>query len=184
MTWLGILTLGAFGVFMSLAFKRGVILELADLACIIIGGFLSFRMFRPISQALHKGFLSGFSLGFLEKSVILTIFTVSGLVIFSIGLTVRRRAKEEKHLEEDIDQRLGLVVGLFKAVMVILLLLGLVFYNDLFPKRDTRKLKSGVIVSKVLSLSPLVKPVVYLSAPTELAKSFIKKGFGPVEQSK
>lgn len=184
MTWLDIVILIGFGISLSLAFKRGVVLELADLACLILGGFLSFRLFQPISRTLHKGFLSGFSIEFLEKFVLLTIFIASSLVIFSIGLTVRRRAREDKRLEEDVDQKFGLVVGVFKAGLLVLIFLGLIFYNELFPKRDLRVLKSGFVVSKVLSLRTLVAPVAYFVAPTDLAKGFMNKGLAPSRQSK
>ena len=179
MTWLDFVTLFLFIFFVSLAYKRGVVLELADLACITIGGLFAFRLMRPISNFLHNGPFSGFSMTFLERFTVVVVFVTVSLILFSIGFTVQRRAKEEKYLEKDVDEKLGLVVGVLKATVVIILGLGVLFYNEAFPVREHKELKGGAVVSKFLGMSGVVSPLIYIVAPSDLAKNFINKGLGP-----
>jgi uncharacterized membrane protein required for colicin V production len=177
MTWLDMVCFVAFVGFMALAHKRGVILEVADILCILLGGTLAFRSFRAISTALHNSVFSGFSLNFLQKSCVFGVFTVAFLVIFAIALSFQRRVKEEKVLDKDVDQRLGLVVGFFKTTLLLSLCVAMLFYNDAFPERELKSLKGGLVVSRLLGLSTAVKPIVYIAAPQDLAKEFMDKGF-------
>lgn len=179
MTWLDLLSLGAFAGLLVLAHKRGVILEITDLISIVVGGFFAFRTFRPLANGLHGSLFSGFSLGFLQKFCLLTVFIICVMVVFAVGLNFQRRAKEEHFIEKSTDERLGVIVGFFKAIILILLLLGLMFYNDAFPDDDTRQLKKGVVVSRLLGLSDFVKPIVYITAPSDLAEAFMVNGLDP-----
>ncbi len=178
MTWLDIVCTVAFFIFLALAHKRGVVLEVADLLCIIGGGFFAFRTFRPIAGALKNSVFSGFSLEFLERFCLFTVFIICSLVIFAVGLNFQRKVKEEKILERELDERLGVVVGFFKTIIVLVLFLGLLFYNDAFPKRELRSLKGGFAVSILLGLDSFVKPIIYVVAPSDLAAGFIDKGLG------
>ena len=178
MAWLDFATLGMFALFLSLAYKRGVILEVTDLICFVLGGILAFRLYRPISSGLHASVFSKFSIQFLERFCIVTIFVVTCLVIFGLGLNFQRKIKEEKVLDQDVDQRLGLVVGFFKTTIVIICFLGFLFYNEAFPALEVNKLKSGFVVSRVLGLQGVVKPLIYIIAPSDLAEDFLKKGLG------
>jgi uncharacterized membrane protein required for colicin V production len=184
MTWLDLVTLGAFALFLSLAYKRGVILEVADLLCILVGGFFAFRMFRPISEFLHSSVFSGFSITFLERFSLFVVFIIVCLVVFSVALNFQRKTKEEKVLDRDVDEKLGVAVGFVKACIVIMLGLGFLFYNDAFPSREQRKLKNGAIVSALLGMSGVVRPIVYIVAPSDLAKEFMIKGLGPFREPK
>lgn len=184
MHWLDFAVFGMVALFLSLAYKRGVVLEITDLLVFLTGGFLAFRLYRPIANGLHSSVFSGFTISFLERFCLITIFVVTALVVFGGGLHVQRRVKEEKVLDKEVDSRLGLVVGLVKTTLVVVSVLGLLFYNDAFPTHETRKLKRGAIVSMMLSFSGVVKPFIYVIAPSDLADAYIKKGFGPPPKAK
>ena len=176
MTWLDFATLFGAALMLGVAYKRGVILEIADLAVFLIGGFLGFRLYRPIAGSLHSSILKGFSLPFVEKMVLFTVLIVSALVVFGVGLNVQRKMKEEKVLDENVDRYLGLTVGLFKTIVVIVTFLGLLFYNEAFPEREVSKMKKGPVVSTLIGLQFAIKPLYYIVAPSDLADSFLKQG--------
>ena len=176
MTWLDFATLVGAALMLGVAYKRGVILEIADLAVIMVGVFLAFRLYRPIGGALHSSVLKGFSLGFVEKMVLFTVLIVSGLVIFGIGLNIQRKMKEDKVLDKNVDQYLGLTVGLFKTAILVVTVLGLLFYNEVFPAREISKMKKGPVVSSAIGMQSIIKPVYYIVAPTDLADDFLRAG--------
>ena len=183
MTWLDFATFCGIALMLGLAYKRGIILELTDLVVIFVGGTLAFRLYQPVGSALHSSFLSGFSQNFVEKFILFTILIVSFLVIFGIGLNVQRRVKEEKTLDQNVDQYIGLVVGIPKTVIVVVSVLGLMFYNNLFPARETVKLRKGPIVSAVVGMKFVVQPVYYIVAPADLADDFLEAGLGSKKSS-
>ncbi|MCA9779830.1 MAG: CvpA family protein [Candidatus Eremiobacteraeota bacterium] len=176
MTWLDFATLVGAAVMLGVAYKRGVILEIADLAVIMVGGFLAFRLYRPIGGALHSSVFKGFSLGFVEKMVLFTVLIVSGLVIFGVGLNIQRKMKEDKVLDKNVDQYLGLTVGLFKTAILVVTVLGLLFYNEVFPAREISKMKKGPVVNSAIGMQSIIKPVYYIVAPTDLADDFLRTG--------
>lgn len=179
MHWLDFVTLVGFVGLLFLAHKRGVILEATDIVSILVGGLFAFRLFRPLASALHSSVFKGFNLAFLQKFCLFSIFTIGVLVVFAVGLTFQRKAKEEHLLEQNVDEKLGVVVGFFKAVILLLLLLGLLFYNDAFPESESKKLKKGAVVSRMLGASAVVKPLVYIVAPSDLAEAFMVNGLDP-----
>ena len=176
MTWLDLACVGGYFLLVYLASKRGVVLEVADIICVVVGGLLAFRGYRPMASGLHSSIFKGFSLEFLEKFCLFGLFIGSCLGLFAAGLTIRRRAKEEHVLEKDVDEKLGIVVGLFKAALVIMLCVGLLFYKEAFPDREIRRMKKGPVVSKMIGLSGVIAPVVYIVAPQDLAKDFMAYG--------
>jgi uncharacterized membrane protein required for colicin V production len=178
MTWLDLATLGGTALMLGLAYKRGIILELTDLTIIFVGGFLAFRIYRPLGSALHGSVFSGFSQNFVEKAVLFSVLIVVALVIFGIGLNIQRRVKEEKTLDANVDQYVGLVVGIPKTAILVVSVLGLMFYNNLFPARETVKLRKGPVVSAALGLRFVVQPVYYIIAPSDLADDFVESGLG------
>lgn len=176
MSWLDFLALAVFGGLLSLAYNRGLVLEITDFIALLSAGLLGFRLFRPIADFLHGMLFKGWSLIFLQRLSFFVIFIVVFLCVFSVGLTIERRMKEEKQLDKLTDQRCGLVVGFFKSAWVLCLLLGLMFYLDLVPARQATKLRKGPIVSAFLGLRTFAAPTVYLMAPSDLSKDFIAKG--------
>ncbi|HIB68872.1 MAG TPA: CvpA family protein [Phycisphaerales bacterium] len=176
MTWLDLASVAGFFLLVYLASKRGVVLEITDIICIVVGGLFAFRSYRPLASGLHSSIFKGFSIGFLEKFCLFGIFILSCMVLFAIGLTIQRRAKEEHVLEKDVDEKLGILVGLFKAALVIMLCVGLLFYKEAFPAREIRRMKQGPVVSKMIGLSGAIKPVVYIVAPQDLAKDYMTYG--------
>lgn len=178
MGWLDLLTIVIFGSLLSLAYKRGIVLEVTELLAILFAGFLGFRLFRPVSEFCHSVLVKGWSVPFLQKASFFTIFIVAFLLIFSIGLTIERRMKEDKVLEKIVDQRLGLAVGFFKGAWMVTMLLGMLFYFNMVPKRDVPKLRRGVFVSAFTGLRSFVAPTVYVMMPSDLAKDFMVKGLG------
>lgn len=180
MTWLDFVCFFAFFGLIFLASKRGVILEATDLICIVVGGFFSFRTFRPIANFLHGSIFKAFNFNFLQGLCLFLTFTVVFLTIFGFALNFQRKVKENKKLDADVDSRLGIAVGFVKTMVLIQLFLGFVFYNDAFPSREVRPLKNGAIVSRFLGLSSFVKPIVYVVAPSDLADGFMEKGLGTV----
>lgn len=176
MDWLDFFALILFGGLLSLAYNRGVILEITDFISLLSAGFLGFRLFRPMADFLHGFLFKGWSLLFLQRMSFFVIFIVVFLCIFSVGLTIERRMKEEKQIDKLTDQRMGLVVGFFKGAWMVSLLLGLMFYLELLPTREAPKLRRGAIVSAFLGLRTFVAPTVYFMAPSDLAKDFLAKG--------
>lgn len=176
MTWLDFLVIILFGGYLSLAYARGVVLEITEFIALIVAGFLGFRLFRPLGGFLHSVLFKGWSLVFLERLMFTVVFVVVFLGIFSIGLTIERRMKEEKKIEKLTDRRAGLAVGFFKGAWMMCLALGLLFYLELVPVREAPKLRRGPFVSAFLGLRSFAAPTIYLMAPTDLAKKFIKEG--------
>ena len=182
MTWLDLACVAGFILLVYLASKRGVVLEVTDVICILLGGLFAFRGYRPVANGLHSSIFKGFSIGFLENFCLFGIFIVTCMILFAAGLTIRRRAKEEHVLEKDVDEKLGIVVGLLKAALVVMLCTGLMFYNEAFPDREIRRMKNGPVVSKMIGMAGVVKPVVYIVAPQDLAKDFMKYGMAPYKK--
>lgn len=179
MTWLDLVVAVGFGGLLSLAYNRGIILEITDFVAVMLAGFLSLRMFRALAGGLHSLLFKGWSLGFLEKFSFFLLFVGTFLAVFSVGLTLERRMKEEKVIEKLTDRRLGLAFGVVKNAWLMCLLLGLLFYLDLVPAREAPQLRRGVFVGAFLGLSSFVQPTVYVMAPSDLAKDFMTKGLRP-----
>ena len=179
MTWLDFIALLLFGGLLSLAYARGVVLEITEFVALMVAGFMGFRLFRGMGAFLHGVFFKGWSLPFLQKTSFFLIFIICFLGVFSIGLTLERRMKEEKQIEKLTDKRMGLAVGLFKGAWTMCLILGLLFYLKLVPVRETPKLRRGLIVSAFLGLRSFVAPTIYIMAPSDLAKDFVKVGLTP-----
>ena len=174
--WLDALSLLIYGGLVYLAYHRGVVLEITEFLALITAGFLGFRLFRPIGTGLHNVLFKGWSLPFLQKSAFFIVFIIVFLGIFSVGLTIERRMKEEKQIEKETDKRAGAFVGVFKGAWMTCLILGLMFYLEIVPVRQIPKLKRGPVVSAFLGLRIVAAPTVYLMAPGDLAKDFIKVG--------
>lgn len=179
MTWLDFMVLLVFGGLLSLAYQRGVVLEISDFFALVLAGLLGFRMFRPIAKFLHGMLFKGWSLPFLEKLSFFVVFIVVFLAIFSIGLTIERRMKEEHYIEKLTAQRMGLAVGFFKNAWLVCMLLGLFFYLETVPPRRAPALRRGLVVSAFLGLRSFVAPTVYIIAPSDLAKKFLAQGLKP-----
>ena len=179
MTWLDFFALILFGGLLSLAYQRGVVLEITEFFAILFGGFLGFRLFRGMAGWMHSFLFKGWSLEFLQKACFFTIFVVCFLGIFSAGLTLERRMKEEHYIDKLTDRRAGLAVGFFKGSWMMCMALGLFFYLEMVPARNAPTLKKGPVVSSFLGLRTLVTPTVYFMAPGDLAKGFLKVGLGP-----
>ncbi len=178
MGWLDILAILGFCGLLSLAYKRGVVLEVTEILAILFAGFLGFRLFRPVSEFCHSVLVKGWSVPFLQKASFFTIFIVAFLAVFSVGLTIERRMKEDKVLEKITDQRMGLAVGFFKGAWMIAVILGMLFYFNVVPKRDVPKLRRGVFVSAFTGLRTFIAPTIYVMLPADLAKDFMVKGLG------
>jgi uncharacterized membrane protein required for colicin V production len=176
MTWLDFFAILLFGGLLSLAYNRGIVLEVTELIALLTAGFMGFRLFRPIAGFLHSVLFKGWSLLFLQRSSFFLVFILVFLGVFSIGLTIERRMKEEKQIEKLTDKRMGLAFGFFKGAWMMCLILGMMFYLQLVPAREAPKLKSGPFVSAFLGLRSFVTPTIYLMAPSDLAKDFIKVG--------
>ena len=116
--------------------------------------------------------------------VLFTVLIVSALVVFGVGLNVQRKIKEEKVLDENVDRYLGLTVGLFKTIVVIVTFLGLLFYNEAFPEREVSKMKKGPVVSTLIGLQFAIKPLYYIVAPSDLADNFLEQGLSTKPPSK
>lgn len=177
--WLDALSLIIYGGLIYLAYHRGVVLEITEFIAIIVAGLLGFRLFRPIGAGMHNMLFKGWSLSFLQKGAFFTVFIIAFLGVFSIGLTLERRMKEEKQIEKEIDKRAGAFVGIFKAAWMTCLILGLMFYLEIVPIRQIPKLKRGPVVSAFLGLRIIAAPTIYIMAPGDLAKDFIKVGLEP-----
>ena len=121
---------------------------------------------------------------FVEKFVLFTVLIVAALVIFGIGLNIQRKIKENKTLDENVNQYVGLVIGIPKTAIVVVTVLGLMFYNDLFPARETAKLRKGPVVSAALGMRFVVQPVYYICAPSDLADDFVENGLGTPKKPK
>jgi uncharacterized membrane protein required for colicin V production len=178
MTWLDLATAGGTLLLLGLAYKRGIILELTDLTIIFVGGFFAFRLYRPIGGALHSSVLKGFSQGFVEKLILFVVLIVAALIIFGVGLNLQRKFKEDKSIDGNVDQYVGLVIGIPKTAILVVTVLGVMFYNNLFPARETVKLRNGPIVSAALGMRFVVQPVYYVVAPSDLAEDFVTQGLG------
>ncbi len=176
MSWLDVMLAILFCGLLSLAYNRGIILEITDFIALLTAGFLGFRMFRPLADFLHGLLFKGWSLQFLQRLSFFTVFIVIFLAIFSAGLTAERRMKEEKMIDKLTDKRAGLALGFFKGAWLMCLITGALFYLELVPVREAPKLRRGAIVSAFLGLRPVATPTIYLMAPTDLAKDFINTG--------
>lgn len=182
--WLDALSLVIYGGLIYLAYNRGVVLEITEFVAIMVAGFLGFRLFRAIGGGLHSMLFKGWSLPFLQKLSFFTIFIIAFLGVFSIGLTIERRLKEEKQLEKETDRRAGAFIAVFKGAWMTCLIIGLMFYLEIVPVRQIPKLKRGPIVSAFLGLRGVVAPTIYVMAPGDLAKDFIKVGLTPSKSSR
>jgi hypothetical protein len=177
MSWLDFGALLLFIGLCSLAYQRGVVLEITQFVALLVAGLLGFRLFRPIAHFLHGVLFKGWSLTFLQRLSFFTVWIVIFLAIFSAGLTIERRMKEEKVIEKETDKRAGLAVGFFQSAWLVCLILGLFFYFEMVPPRAAPKLRSGPLVSAFLGLHSFAAPTVYIMAPSDLAKDFMKKGY-------
>lgn len=184
MTWLDFGVIIIFGGLLSLAYQRGVVLEITDFFALVLAGLLGFRLFRPIAHSLHSMLFKGWSLTFLERFSFFVIFVVVFLGVFSIGLTIERRMKEEHVIDKLTDKRAGAALGFFKGAWLLCLLLGLFFYLDMVPPREQPKLRRGALVSAFLGLRTFAAPTVYVIAPSDLAKEFINVGLTGKPRSK
>lgn len=178
MTWLDLVCMGLFGGSIYLATKRGIILEVTDFFILMVGGFISFRSYRAMGNLLHSTFFGKFSLVFLQRFCLIGVFTVIFLVTFAVALNFQRKVNEDKKLDKDLDVRMAIGFSFFKTILFIQLFLGFMFYNDAFPRRETKRLKRGPVVSALLGLSAFAKPVVYITTPLDIAKEFCNKGMG------
>ncbi len=178
MSWLDLFILVAFGFLMFIAHQRGFILELTEWLAILVASAISFRVFRGIGNSLHSGIFSGFNLKFLEKSALLFFFVAVFLIIFSLGLTLQRRLKEDKVVDKLVEERLGVLVGFFKSIWLLTIGVGLIFYLELLPPREASKVRNGPIVSLFISTQTAVSPTIYLMAPSDLAEGYLKAGSG------
>lgn len=182
--WLDFMALAIYGGLIYLAYHRGIVLEITEFVAIMAAGFLGFRLFRSIGSGLHSMLFKGWSLPFLQKLSFFTIFIIVFLGVFSIGLTIERRLKEEKQIEKETDRRAGAFVGIFKGAWMTCLLIGLMFYLEIVPVRQIPKLKRGPVVSAFLGLRTVVAPTIYVMAPGDLAKDFIKVGMTTSKRSR
>lgn len=178
MTWLDFGALILFGGLLSLAYHRGVVLEITEFFALVLGCTMGFRLFRGLSDWMHSMLFKGWSLDFLQKACFFTIAVVFFLAVYSAGLTLERRMKEEHYIDKLTDKRAGLAVGFFKGAWLMCLLLGLFFYLEMAPSRTAPSLRRGPIVGAFLGLRPLAAPTVYIMAPSDLAKSYLQKGLG------
>ena len=178
MTWLDFSVLILFGGLLSLAYQRGVVLEITEFFALIVGGFMGFRLFRGMAEWMHSFLFKGWSLEFLQKASFFAIFIGFFLAVYSAGLTLERRMKEEHYIDKLTDRRAGLVVGFFKGGWMLCLLLGLFFYLEMVPPRNAPTLRRGPVVAAFLGLRTLVAPTVYIMAPSDLAKQYLKVGLG------
>ncbi len=167
-----LLAIVAYIFLVFLAKQRGAIIELTEALALLIGAAISLRMYRGLGAKIQGSLLTGFSVGFVEKTVLLLLFVLLFLVVFSLGLTLQRRLKEEKVLAKEVDERVGIAVGLGKAAWFITLGLGLIFYFDGIPQRDQQSVRNGPIVSLFLGLDTVFSPTISIMAPEDLAKEF------------
>lgn len=184
MSWLDFLALGGFAALVSIAYAQGAILEITQVLALIVGGAVSFRMYGPFASYLHENWFTGWSIGFLNKLCLFGFYGGVFITIFSLGLTLERRAKEEKIVDKTVDRQIGAVLGLFKGIWLVCLLLGLFFFLELAHERQAKQVRKGPIVSMFLSARPLVTPTVYIMAPSDLAKEYIRVGLMGKEPKK
>lgn len=182
MTWLDLVCVAALVGSIALAKKRGIILEITDFVVVFLGGFLAFRSYRVLAKMMKGSIFSSFPDGFLQKFCLFTVFIVCALTIYGFALNFQRQVNEDRRLDKEVDERLGMAFGFFKAVLFIQLFLGLLFYNEAFSKRDTVKLKKGSVVGAFLGMGSFAKPLVYIVAPYDIAKGFSEKGLSRVSE--
>jgi uncharacterized membrane protein required for colicin V production len=176
MTWLDFLVIVLFGGYLSLAYARGIVLEITEFIALLAAGFMGFRLFRPLGATMHSVLFKGWSLTFLERFMFTVVFVVVFLGVYSIGLTIERRMKEEKQIDKLTDKRAGMAVGFFKGAWMLCIGLGMLFYFELVPVREIPKLRKGPVVSAFLGLRSFAAPTIYVMLPSDLAKSFIQEG--------
>lgn len=178
MTWLDFVSFIAIVLMIGGGYKRGIVLEIADLAWFVLGGFFAFRMYRPIASAMHNSVFKQFSLGFLEKSILFTVLVVAALVIYGIAFNTQRKIKEDKTLDANVDSTVGAVLGTGKAILYTVTVLGLLFFNNAFPGGEMNQMKRGPVVSTLTGFKSLMKPVYYIIAPSDLVEKFLEEGLG------
>ena len=184
MSWMDLMALFFIGVFTTLGYKRGIVLEITDFVAITLGGFMGFRLFEPISNVLFTRFFSGWNHNFLDRLLFFGLFTTTFLLVFSFGFHFQRKLKEDKKLEKEMDQKLGALIGAFKAVWLVTLCVGLFFYVDAVSPRHRKKLKRGMVIRMLSGLKLPISPFVYFMAPSKYAKDYLAYGLGNAKEKK
>lgn len=184
MSWMDLAALFFIGVFISLGYKRGIVLEITDFVAITLGGFMGFRLFEPISNLLFDRFFSGWSHNFLDRLIFFFLFSVTFLLVFSFGFHAQRKLKEDKKLEKEVDMKAGALLGAFKGVWLVVLCMGLFFYVDAVSPRERKKLKRGAVVRVLSGLATPISPFIYFMAPSKYAKDYLAYGLGNAEAKK
>lgn len=177
MGWLDLALLAMFGGLLTLAYNRGLVLELADFLALLLGGTLACRLYRGLASGLNGSILKAWNLAFLQKFIFFSILLVCFLVIYGAGLTIDRRLNEERVLDKEVSKNAGLAFGVFKSLWLLTLLLGLFFYNGLVSGRQAPALRKGAVVRLFSGMSSFVAPTVYVMAPADLASKFMTRGF-------
>lgn len=156
-------------------FKRGMIHELTDWVVIIGAGTLGMRLCRPIGTALHNGPFNGWSEAATFKLAFWLIFIPTALGLLSLGLHIDRVTREQERFPEAVRNYVGLVLAFVKSMVLASLFVVWVPNSDTLTPAETREFHRSPMVNFVRAANPLVRALVAVACPSDLAAKFEKQ---------
>lgn len=176
MVWADLVLAGAILGMSYAGFKRGLIQELFDLLTLGLSFGLALRLYRPLGEWFHSGFFSGWSEEWCLRLAFMFLWVPLVIGLMSLGFHVDRVTKENERLPEAVQEYGGGMLAIVKSIILAVMFVAWLNQSDMMLERERPAFRRAPVVQLVRGLNSLVKPVVYLVYPTDMARDFIKRG--------
>lgn len=173
--WADLLLIIVIGGITYAGFKRGMVHELTDWAVIIGAGTFAMRLCRVLGGALHNGPFHGWSESATYKLAFWLLFIPAALGILSLGLHLDRITREQERFPEAVRNYVGVVLAFVKAMVLASLFVVWVPSSDTLTPAETRNFHRSPMVNFVRAANPLVRALVSVACPSDLAAKFEKQ---------
>lgn len=147
---------------------RGFIGELFDVLILTLGNFITIALYLHLGDFLIS--LFGKKLGCTYSVSYILVFTITGIIIFSIGYKLERRVKDGFH--KPLYQGLGGLMGFVKGWL--LLFIG--FYLFAFTPMSggtVKLLKTSRMVTTIQAAEPAIESMALIFTPARIENQVI-----------
>jgi len=172
--WADLLLIILIGGITFAGYKRGMIHELTDWVVIVGAGTIGMRGCRVIGDALHNGPFAGWSVTATYKLAFWLLFIPVGIILLSLGLHLDRVTREQERFPEAVRSYVGLVLAFVKAMVLASLFVVWVPNSNTLTPAETRSFHKAPMVNFVRAANPLVRALVAVACPSDLAAKFEK----------
>jgi uncharacterized membrane protein required for colicin V production len=170
MNWLDIILAAVFVVLAVAGHERGFAGELFDVLILVAGSAFSFFMLGHLGSFIQR------TLNFESTAVYVIIwslvFAVTGAVLFIVGTRVEEILVVR--IKENVFKALGSVFGLFKAFLILFVLL--VFLGNSFNEEShITVFKNSLITTKIQNTEPTFEEIIKFLTPAKISEGITKK---------